>query len=81
MSPRPWQEAYDDFNTRVLPVLKQHGRTIGAAASGGDALAHQIVQHYALLARSFDPVNAHLVGQNLDAWLKAQAAPAPQGGA
>lgn len=53
----PWKSSWDEFEQVVLPVLREHGKQIGAAArSGADQRAQGILDIYALLESSFDPV-------------------------
>lgn len=66
--PHPWKSAWDEFEQVVLPVLREHGKQIGAAArSGDDPKAQGILDIYARLERSFDPVT-HM--QLMDALLE-----------
>jgi hypothetical protein len=65
----PWQSARDDFEP-TFALLRAHGRAIGAAAASGQALAGQIVGHYKMLHRSFDPVTAMLLREEVHEWLE-----------
>ena len=74
MANSTWDDAYHSFMENVMPQLEVHGRTIGQAAQGGDDLAGKVLQHYQLLARSFDPMSAKLVEDALNEWLATQTA-------
>lgn len=52
----PWKSAHEEFNNEVLPFLKQYGKLIGIAAGSGDQKAKSVIEIYATLHRSFDPV-------------------------
>jgi hypothetical protein len=52
-----WHEAAENFHREVMPVLRLRGPEIGQLFRAGDESAGAVVRAYALLQRSFDPVN------------------------
>lgn len=66
----PWTGSREEFCSDVLPTLHEHGHRIGDASRAGCPLAQEIVERYAMLHRSFDPMTAILVKESLAKWLK-----------
>jgi hypothetical protein len=60
-SDSPWQSAYDEFNTAVLPRLKKIGKQIGIDAGSGMKQASEVVRIYSMLHKSFDPMTMMLL--------------------
>ncbi len=66
-----WQPAANRFTEETLPLLRMRGKDIGISASyGNDLLATEIINHYGLLRRSFDPVNASLLHEKVIEWIR-----------
>lgn len=70
-----WADDRELFRLSTLPLLKQHGKTIGRTAEQeGEATEKghtclQIMRHYRALHASFDPVTHLLLRQSLDCYL------------
>lgn len=61
-------EGLDADVDRLVARLRPVGKTIGAQAREGDALAQKVIDNYTLLHRRVDPMAAHLTEQALNEW-------------
>lgn len=64
----PWQSSRDKFDSEVLPKLQRIGKQIGANAAAGNAKAKEVMDTYAMLHRSFDPLTLIRLEKALDAY-------------
>jgi hypothetical protein len=61
----PWTDARVRFDRVILPILEQHGKAIGKAASDGNRVAQDIIATYQMLYRSFDPLTLLILENKL----------------
>jgi hypothetical protein len=64
-----WADARREFHEVVIPKLQEIGKDIGAGGKAGDELCNRIMGHYAMLARSFDPMFFGLLKDDLEKYL------------
>lgn len=58
----------DDQVGRLVARLRPIGKTIGAQAKAGDAVAQKVIDSYAMLHRRVDPIVCQLTEDALAAW-------------
>ena len=67
-----WQRDQLKFIEEVVPRLKALGPKIKTASDNGDELADNIMYHYHILYKSYDPITTDLLRKELDQWEKIQ---------
>ncbi len=71
-----WASDRNDFDASTLPLLQEHGKTIGSLGYAGDAQCQKIMRLYKMLHLSFDPVTHLLLKEELSKYLERDKVPA-----
>jgi hypothetical protein len=66
-----WGSAKEDFELSTLPWLLANGKEVGEQSQQGDENAKDIIQHYKMLYRSFDPVTHILLKEAIEEYILA----------
>lgn len=64
------REAEEAFQTKTLPILQKHGKTIGKMAQEGDKEASEIIELYSMLHQRFEQGAYGLLAQALGDFFK-----------
>lgn len=65
-----WLDDRREFDTKTLPMLKEHGMDIGRDAQEGCTISQAVIKYYSMLRRSFDPVTHLFLKEQLNLWIK-----------